>query len=222
MPRKTRASVGNMCYHVINRGNNRARIFHKDQDYLRFTEMMGEAIERHPMRLLSWCLMPNHFHMVLWPHNDGDLSTWMHWLMTAHVRRYHRHYNSSGHIWQGRYKAFAIQDNHHYLTVLRYVESNAKRAKLVNRAEDWQWSSFYASCRLDLFPFLTSGPLQRPQNWQALLNQEQPEKEIEQIKLSLNRQRPLGDPKWLEKTVQELGLEYTIRPRGRPKKNIQK
>ena len=91
MPRKARASVGGMCYHVINRGNNRSEVFHKDQDYIRFTEMMGEAVERQPMRVLSWCLMPNHFHLVLWPHGRGDLSSWMHWLMTAHVRRYHRH-----------------------------------------------------------------------------------------------------------------------------------
>jgi len=216
MPRKARSSVGNMCYHVINRGNNRSAVFHKDQDYLRFTEMMGEAVDRLPMRVLSWCLMPNHFHLVLWPYGDGDLSGWMQWLMTAHVRRYHRHYHSSGHVWQGRYKAFAIQDDGHYLNVLRYVESNALRAKLVGRAEQWKWSSFPALKQLDLFPFLVPGPLRRPRNWRALLNKEQPENELEQIQLSLNRQRPLGSQQWVEKIVKKLGLEYTIRPRGRP------
>jgi REP-associated tyrosine transposase len=217
MPRKARASVGDMCYHVINRGNNRAEVFHKDQDYLRFTEMMGEAVERQPMRILSWCLMPNHFHMVLWPYGDGDLSAWMQWLMTAHVRRYHRHYDSSGHVWQGRYKAFAIQGDHHYLTVLRYVESNALRANLTDRAEHWKWSSLYALKQLDPVPFLVPGPIRRPRNWQALLNKEQSEKELKQIQLSLNRQRPLGDQQWVAKTVKKLGLEYTIRPIGRPR-----
>ena len=174
------------------------------------------------MRLLSWCLMPNHFHMVLWPYNDGDLSTWMQWLMTAHVHRYHRHYHSSGHVWQGRYKAFPIQTDHHYLTVLRYVESNALRANLTDRAEHWKWSSWYASKQLDLFPFLAPGPVQRPRNWRALLNKEQPKKELDQIHLSINRKRPLGDQQWVDKMAKILGLEYTIRPRGRPKKKEEK
>ena len=210
-----------MCYHVINRGNNRAEVFHKDHDYLRFTEMMAEAVDRLPMRILSWSLMPNHFHIVLRPHRDGDLSKWMQWLMTVHVRRYHRHYHSSGHVWQGRYKAFPIQNGHHYLTVLRYVETNALRAKLVERAEQWRWSSLYALKKTDAFPFLSLSPNQRPRNWRALLNNDQPEHEIEQIRLSINRQRPLGDPKWLTKIAKILQLEYTIRPRGRPKKRKQ-
>ena len=216
MPRKARNSVGGMCYHVINRGNNRSEVFHKDHDYLRFTEMIGEAVARIPMRVLSWCLMPNHFHLVVQPHNDGDLSRWMQWLMTAHVRRYHRHYHSSGHVWQGRYKAFMIQEDHHYLTVLRYVESNALRANLVDRAEQWPWSSLYALKRPKQFPFLVPGPLRRPRNWRALLNKEQPENELEQIQISLNRQRPLGSQKWVEKMVKKMGLESTIKPRGRP------
>ena len=218
MPRTARASVGNMCYHVINRGNGRAEIFHKDCDYLRFTEMIGEAVERLPMRVMSWCLMPNHFHMVLRPYGNGDLGTWMQWLMTTHVRRYHRHYHSSGHIWQGRFKAFAIQDNCHYLKVLRYVESNALRANLVDLAEQWKWSSLYALRQLDLFPYLVPGPVRRPGNWLALVNKEQVQEEVEQIRTSVNRQRPLGDQGWVEGIAKKLGLEHTIRPRGRPRK----
>ena len=218
MARKPRVDVGGMCYHVINRGNNRAEVFHKDQDYLRFTEMIGEATERLPMRVLSWCLMPNHFHMVLRPRKDGDLSTWIQWLMTAHVRRYHRHYHSSGHIWQGRYKSFVIQDDHHYLAVLRYVESNALKANLAERAEDWKWSSLYALKRQDVFPFLVPGPVRRPRNWLALVNKEQPQKELEQIRTSIIRERPLGDQGWIEKIAKKFGLEQTIRPRGRPRK----
>ena len=109
---------------------------------------------------------------------DGDLSTWIQWLMTAHVRRYHRHYHSSGHIWQGRYKSFVIQDDHHHLAVLRYVESNALRANLAERAECWKWSSLYALKRQAMFPFLDPGPVRRPRNWLALVNKEQPEKKL--------------------------------------------
>jgi len=85
------------------------------------------------MRVLAYCLMPNHFHLALWPQADGDLSRWMQWVLTAHVRRYHRHYGSSGHVWQGRFKAFPIQADGHLLTVLRYIERNPVRAGLGGR-----------------------------------------------------------------------------------------
>ena len=143
MPRKPRISLGNICYHVLNRGNGRNTVFHKDGDYAAFLKLMDQANERTPMRLLSYCLMPNHFHLVLWPKLDGDLSKWMQWLTTSHVRRYHRHYNSSGHVWQGRFKSFPIQSDAHLLTVMRYVERNPVRAKTipVRKAQNWQWSS---------------------------------------------------------------------------------
>ena len=99
MPRTARASAANWVYHVLNRGNAQAEVFHKEDDYAAFVRLMEEACERISMRVLGWCLMPNHFHLVLWPRGDGDLSRWMQWLMTSHVRRYHRHYGSSGHVW---------------------------------------------------------------------------------------------------------------------------
>ena len=137
MPRTARGSVGGYSYHVLNRGNARSAVFHKPDDYRAFVEIMAEASVRIPMRILAYCLMPNHFHFALWPRDDGDLSRWMHWLLTTHVRRYLRHYHSSGHIWQGRFKAFPIEGDEHLLTVLRYIERNPLRAHLVDRAEDW-------------------------------------------------------------------------------------
>ncbi len=127
MPRTARASLGGLTYHVLNRGNARAQVFHKPEDYQAFLDMMVQATIRIPMRILAYCLMPNHFHLALWPHLDHDLSRWMHWLLTTHVRRYLRHYRSSGHVWQGRFKAFPIQEDEHLLVVLRYVERNPLR-----------------------------------------------------------------------------------------------
>ena len=222
MPRTARASIGNICYHVINRGNNRCEVFHKNADYARFTEMLGEAVERLDLRVLSWCLMPNHFHLVLWPYGDGDLGAWMQWLMTSHVRRYHRHYHTSGHIWQGRFKAFPIQQDDHYLTVLRYVERNALRAKLVERAQDWPWSSLAALQQPGDYPFLAKGPLPRPANWLTLVNRNQNQKDIDQLRTCVNRQRPFGSKHWISRAAKSLGLEFTIRPQGRPKKKENK
>src|SRR3954471_17776082 len=140
MPRTARASVGGMFYHALNRGNRREAVFHKPDDYDAFVAAIGDACRRLPTALVGYCLMPNHFHLVLRPRGDGDLGRWMQWLLTAHARRYHRHYGTSGHVWQGRLQAFPIQVDDHLATVLRYVERNALRAELVTRAEDWSWS----------------------------------------------------------------------------------
>jgi putative transposase len=218
MPRTARASVADICYHVINRGNARAPVFHKQLDYLAFTNMMTEACDRLPLRVVSWCLMPNHFHLVLWPRADGDLSRWMQWLMTCHVRRYHRHYGTSGHIWQGRFKAFPIQQDAHYLTVLRYVESNPIRANLAERAEDWQWSSLRALQDPAACPLLSTGPIDRPENWLALVNQHTCEDRLAAIRNCVNRGSPFGDHQWTRQTAARLGIQSAVNPIGRPKR----
>ena len=141
MPRPGRNTVGGVVYHVINRGNGRANVFHKEADQLAFLRVLSLACERHSMRLLGWCLMTNHFHLVLWPRRNGDLSKFMQWLTTCHVRRYHRHYGGGGHVWQGRYRSFPVEPGPHLLTVLRYVERNPVRAGMVAKAQDWRFSS---------------------------------------------------------------------------------
>jgi putative transposase len=100
MPRNPRASLGRYCYHALNRGNARRTVFFKDGDFAAFVKLLRQAGARSPVRLLAWCLMPNHFHLALWPPGDGDLSDYMGWLLTAHVRRYHQHYHSSGHVYR--------------------------------------------------------------------------------------------------------------------------
>jgi len=217
MPRTARASRGGYCYHVINRGNGRAEVFHKDADYQAFVRLIGEACARVPMRVLGYCLMPNHFHLVLWPHKDGDLSRWMQWLLTAHVRRYHKHYASSGHVWQGRFKAFPIEDDDHLLTVLRYVERNPLRAELARRAEKWAWSSLAVLHSGNVPPYLHAGPVRRPSDWLAYVHEPLTEAELERLRRSVNRGTPYGGDDWAKRTARRLGLEASLRPRGRPR-----
>ena len=175
MPRGARDALGGYCYHVLNRGNGRRTVFRKDGDFAAFRKLLREAGERVDVRLLAYCLMPNHFHLALWPRRDGDLSAYMMWLTTAHVRRYHQHYHSSGHVWQGRYRSFPIQEDDHLLTVHRYIERNPVRAGLVKRAQDWLWSSA-AAVREDQ-PVLDAGPVPRPSHWLSYVNQPQTEAE---------------------------------------------
>ena len=215
MPRTARASAANVCYHVLNRGNNRAAVFHKDADFKAFVDLLAEASLRHRMRLLAYCLMPNHFHLALWPLGDGDLSRWMHWLLTAHVRRYQRHYRTTGHVWQGRFKAFPIQEDDHLLVVLRYIERNPLRAHLVERAEQWPWSSLAAAAAAG--PHLDPGPVPRGADWAAAVNAPMFETEIEAIRLSMRRNAPFGSEPWVLRTAAALGLESSLRNRGNPR-----
>ncbi len=201
MPRTARASVGQYCYHVINRGNDRAPVFHADGDFQAFIALLGDACRRLPMRVLAYCLMPNHFHLALWPYGDGDLSRWMQWLLTAHVRRYHRWYESSGHVWQGRFKAFPIEQDEHLLTVLRYIEQNPIRAKLVARAEDWRWSSARHWVGVGSDPAIDIGPVVRPSPWLTWINEKAAGIQLEQIRVSVNRGCPFGSPMWVERTA---------------------
>ncbi len=218
MPRTARASQGGYCYHVLNRGNARRTVFHEDGDFDAFVKLLRAAGERVPMRLLAYCLMPNHFHLLLWPLEDGDLSDYMMGLLTAHVRRYHRHYHSSAHVWQGRFRAFPIAEDDHLLTVLRYSERNPVRAGLVERAQDWRWSS--ASSTLDEAqrPSIDPGPVPRPEGWLEHVNAPQTEAEVERLRESLRRGRPFAASAWMEETARRLGLEASLRPLGRPHK----
>jgi putative transposase len=140
-------------------GNGGAAVFHKDADYIAFLNLLATAKATYPVKVFGFCLMPNHFHLVVQPASDTALSPFMQRWMTSHVRRYHRHYRSHGHLWQGRFKSFPIQQDGHLLTVLRYVFRNPVPAGLVEQAMDWPWSSLR-------FPHLSDPPpAETPTDW---------------------------------------------------------
>jgi putative transposase len=141
----------------------------------------------------------------------------MHWLLTTHVRRYLRHYHSSGHVWQGRFKAFPIEEDEHLLTVLRYIERNPLRARLVDRAESWRWSSLrWLSCPERAPVRLEPGTVLRGQEWAEGVNAAMTEAEVARVRECVRRVRPLGSVEWTVATARSLGLEYSLRHRGRP------
>src|SRR5438105_2425832 len=143
MPRRARHAPGGLVYHVLNRAVARLPLFQKDEDYRAFERVLREALEEHPTRLLAYAVMPNHWHLVLWPQKSGELTAFVRWLTHTHTMRWHAHYHTSGtgHLYQGRFKSFPIEADEHLLSVLRYVERNALRANLVKRAEAWRWCS---------------------------------------------------------------------------------
>jgi len=219
MPKRPGRSTGGVVFHVLNRGVRRMQLFDDPEDYFRFLEIVGQAQHRTPVRCLSYCLMPNHFHMVLWPAEDGDLSKFMFWLLTTHSKHWHfrRGTAGTGHVYQDRFKSFPVFADGHFLRVCRYVERNALRARLVARAEDWPWSSLYQRLGFPRPVQLSNWPVERPVNWFELVN-EQASTETAEVRQSIRRGTPLGPADWRDTTVARLGLEKTAKLRGRPKK----
>ncbi len=218
MPRTARAVVADHCYHLINRGNKKATVFHERADYEQFLALIARAQQRGHLPILAACLMPNHIHLVVRPTQAHDLARWTHWVFTTHVRWYHAKYSSTGRVWQGRYKAFAAQGDHHLLTVMRYVERNALRANLVERAEDWEWGSL-SWRRVAAPPVAVSAPpIALPSYWRQLVNEPQTAAELEAIRECVNRQRPFGSEEWVKAQAANMGLEAAMSPIGRPRK----
>lgn len=191
MPRPRRTAPGGLVYHVLNRANSRRKIFEGSGDYLAFERILVEMTMRVPMRVLAWCLMPNHWHLVLWPKEDGHLSDFMRLVTLTHTQRWHAHRGSAGtgHLYQGRFKSFVVQDSTHFLTVCRYVEANALRAGLVRRAEDWRWSSLSRRhTGLDGGLACTEPwPVPRPSTWMEFVNETPPAPEVIAIRSSATR-----------------------------------
>ena len=221
MPRLSRVDVGNNIYHVINRANARVQIFDNDEDYKIFESILEEAVERFGMRLLAYCIMPNHFHLVLYPKKDGDLSRFMGWLTNTHTRRWHtvKKTIGQGHLYQGRYKSFICQKDNYLLTLLRYVEQNAKKANLCKLAQNWKWCSLWRreNGTLKQKKILSEWLIDVPKNYLLFVNQIQKKEEEEIIERSIIKSNPFGDIDWAEKIVKKFGIEQTLKRVGRPK-----
>jgi putative transposase len=221
MPRRPRSIPDDSIVHVLNRGNCRMDIFTKPGDFASFIKLIEEARRRFDMRILGYILMDNHWHFALWPRRGKDLSRFMQWLTTTHVRRWreHRRNSGQGHLYQGRFKTFIVQADEHFLALMAYIESNARRAGIVNLAEDWPWSSLRNTAGADgVRVQLTPWPMDRPRDWARRVNRALDEKMIEQLRLSLARGRPFGDEKWTESMIKRLGLQSTVRDPWRPRK----
>jgi putative transposase len=204
--------------HVVNRGDHRETILHKPQDFRAFLGLMSEATEHVPMRILSYCVMRNHFHLVLWPFAGKDLSAYMQWLMNAQIRIYLSHYPpaSPGHIYQGRFKNSLVQSDVSLLNVMRYVEANPVAAGIVQRAEHYKWSSASTLVNAPGRPRLTDGPVAKPANWLEWVNSPAPEEELHRIRTSIRRGAPYGADDWVQHVAAEHNLLHTIRKPGRP------
>jgi putative transposase len=227
MGRLPRAVDEGLVYHALNRGNNRADVFADESDHLAFFQALGQTQCRYPFKLFGYCLMTNHFHLLLQPGPGQSISRILQSVTVAHTWRYHKGHRSSGHVWQGRFKSPVIQDDEHLLVVLRYIEANPLRASMVSDPGDYRWSSYQyhglgrTDALLSSFPEwdqLGRTEAERRRRWRAKVRATQSEDELRAVRASIRSGRPVGNTSWTEDVAQRLRINLNPRPRGRPSK----
>ena len=221
MARQPRIDLADHVYHVINRASGRVPIFKTARDYLQFESVLEEAQGREDMRILAYCVMPNHFHLALYPRKDKGVQRFVGWLTKTHTQRWHamHHTIGHGHLYQGRYKSFIVNTDEYYLWLMRYIEQNPLRANLVCKAQEWQWGSLHR--RLmgtdEQKKILHPWPSDMPKDYLKQVNTLLPKQNLEGIRKSVVKGAPLGGEKWRLDLIQSLHLGYTTRGVGRPK-----
>jgi putative transposase len=197
-------------------------MFAHGADYASFCDVLAEGLARERTPLYAWCLMPNHWHLVLRASDGANLARLMHWVTTKHAAAWHgyRETTGEGHLYQGRYKAFAIAADEHFLVVCRYVERNPVRAGLVEDAAAWRWSSHRAHVdhpHATIIPSVAEWPVRRPADWREWVDLPQSDSELAHVRASVRRGIPFGSARWATPLLEEAkkrGIEF--RPRGRP------
>jgi putative transposase len=215
MPRRARGLQEGDYYHVLNRGSVRARIFHNRPDYAAFVALLDETVRRFGLPLVSYCVMPNHWHLVVQPLNLDQLSTSMHWLTCTHAIRWCRAHERAGPgpLYQGRFKSIPVQPDIHLVRVCRYVERNALSAKLVNRAEEWPWSSVNQRCENRPSPALAQLQFLMDTEWIRTVNKYSIDVPVAK---AIRQNRPFGSDPWARLRIERMGLGESGE-RGRPK-----
>ena len=227
MPRPPRPVADGLVYHALNRGNNRDAVFASPDDYRQFLNAIVQTQKRYPFRLYGYCLMTNHFHLLLAPGDGQSISRIMQSLTVAHTWHYHKTHRTSGHVWQGRFKSPVIQDDAHAVTVLRYIEANPLRAGMVKDLADYPWSSYLHHGLGHDDPLVSPLPgheefLASRKKWRTWVHTPLTAKELERIRKSSSTGRPYGTEAWTKRIAGKLGIPLTDRPRGRPRKDAKK
>jgi putative transposase len=200
MPRRKRIAIPGAVFHAMNRGSRKGLIFNGDADYAAYERLLRRTVELFDIAVLAYCLMPNHWHLVVAPAEGETLSRALHWLSTTHACRWHLQHGTVGQgaVYQGRFKAIPIEADAHFLRVCRYVERNACRAGLVDRAEEWRWCSLWRREHHVETTWLRPWPVPRPADWLLHVNRPQTASELEAIRTAIRRGLPFGTIAWAE------------------------
>jgi len=219
--RQLRCIPADFVVHVVNRTVARVRIFLDVRDYETFESLLAAGVKRHGTRLLAFCVMPNHFHLVIWSRTDTDVSRFLAWLTSLHAQKWHFDHETSGtgHVYQGRFRSSLVEAERHLLNVIAYVERNASRARLVSDPADWRFGSLWH--RLNggsrLGSLLHAWPIPMPTDWRAFVSRPESPETLEAIRRAAQAQHPLGSEDWRARVAE--ALDRQKRARRRPRKS---
>ena len=216
MSRSHRVVQAGHVYHVLNRACERRAIFTKPCEYGALLRLFELGCVRVPLRILAYCIMPNHWHLLVWPAADRAISAYLHWVTTLHSLQYRRSNGAVGygHVYQDRFHCFPIETTAYYFQAMRYIEANALRSGLVIRAEDWPWSSAFE--RSHGQNLTVPGPLPLPTDWLTFVNQRPEIDELTNLRTSVGTDRPYGSIDWAVRTAITHNVGHKLRPPGRP------
>ncbi|MDC1205312.1 transposase [Candidatus Pacebacteria bacterium] len=221
MARAPRIDVGGEIYHCLNRSVSRQQIFNDISDYQLFEGILEEIHDITAVDILAYTVMPNHFHLVLKPESDGNLSDFMKRLTVTHTQRHRVKTKTVGEgpVYQGRYKSFLVQEDSHLLTILRYVERNPLTANLVANIKEWKHGSVYRRYygTQKEKELLTQWPIPEQEDYLTILSQPLTSKEFEKLALSRDRGVPYGSDGYVFDKIEQYNLQTTQREKGRPR-----
>lgn len=200
-------ACGQVVFHVLNRAVQNNILFLEREDHFWFLRLLDEYTRACGVRILAYCLMPNHWHLVVWPMEDDALSDCMRLVTGNHAMlwREARGTQGRGAVYQGRFKAIAVQSDAHLYRLCRYVERNPARARLVDRAETWEWSSASPAAGRPDRPPLSPWPIEKPSNWLEYVNEPCYDGSLEEIREAIRHNRHYGDDAWRKTVCSQLG-----------------
>jgi putative transposase len=224
MARLARVVAPNLPHHVIQRGVRSMAIFATDEDREGYVTLLAEFAGRYKLGIWAWCLMTNHVHLVVVPERKDSLARAVGEAHRRYTRRINLREAVRGHLFQERFHSFPIQADGHLLAVVRYVERNPMRAKMVVHAEDYSWSSarYHVAGRVDRL--VKSSPIRgMVKDWRRFLRGDEARTEVDTIRQHVRTGRPWGATPWVKKLEGRLGRPLLPRiggwPRGRSRKN---
>ena len=223
MPRIARIVGAGYPHHIIERGNNRERVFRDSTDYEKYLFFLSKYSEEKEVAVLAYCLMPNHIHLLVRPSDEESLAKMMQGITLCYSKYFNEANGRTGRLWECRYHSTVIDGDSYLWTVSRYIENNPVRAWIVKRPEEYPYSSARAHI-LGTKNTLLKGPLfdkNELNGYRRFVRSKEDKKILEEIRKQTRLGKPLGDAGFLEILSEQLGHDLIFRQKGRPRKVIE-
>jgi putative transposase len=222
MPRIARTVFAGLPHHITQRGNRRENVFFTDEDRHQYLEKLTEYCHKHHVQILAYCLMANHTHLIAIPKNKNGLARVLRPVHMRYAQFINRQHKWSGHLWQGRFFSSPLDEAYLWFCV-RYVERNPVRAKMVERAEDYPWSSAAAHCKLKKDNVLSLDSdyweiFKDISDWSIWLEEAENNEQLTIVRRNIQKNLPCGSDAFIEKLEKMAKCVLQFRPVGRPKK----